>query len=623
MHRFVPITGWLPRYERSWLRFDVIAGATVWGLLIPEMIAYASLAGLPPQAGLYTLLASLALYAVFGTSRHLVVAGTSASAVLVFSTVSALNPKDLSTFLALAAGMIVLAGVLFVIAGLCRLGFVTAFLSKPVMEGFVFGLAVFVTISQLPKLFGVPQGDGNSIRQLVHLVGELDLTSLVTFATGTAALAALFGMERFAPKLPAGLIVLVVAIAASAALDLASHGVATVGHLPSGFPVPEIPNVRAMDLWVLLPSAAGMVLVIFSEALGAGQSFADEHDYRIDPSQEMVALGVANIGSGLLGGLAAGGSLSQSAVNEAAGARSELSTLVAAALSVVTVIALTPLFADLPEAVLAALIIHAVSHLMRVADMRSYRRLIPREFWVAMLTLGSVVVFDVLPALIIGVVSSVVLVIYRASRAPISVLGKSGLAPGAFADVRRHPTATAVPGVLIVQPDAPIIYANAQSMQDAITAQLDASAPPTRIVVLDLDSNDELDITSTEALLKLAITLDKRGIPLAIAHLHGPAHRVASAAGLLKHVGDKHIFATLGAAVAWAEHQLNPSAPATEVALTGPVLPTTTPPTTTPPVTTPPAAGPGRAQAAEPQPGSESEPQPDSGAGPPDADPSA
>ena len=470
VHRFLPILSWLPRYDRSSWRFDAIAGITVWGLLIPEMIAYAGLAGLPPQAGLYTLVASLALYAIFGTSRYLVVAGTSASAVLVFSTVTALRPSDASTYIALASGMIVLTGVLFLLAGVCRLGFVTAFLSKPVMEGFVFGLAIFVTISQLPKLFGVAKVDGNSIEQLAGLVRSLDQTSLVTLAVGVVALAMLFGIERLAPRVPAGLVVLVVSIGGSALFNLAARGVVTVGTLPSGLPTPSLPDVRAMDLWVLLPSAVAMALVIFSEALGVGEAFAEDHDERIDPDQELIALGAANIGSGLLGGLAAGGSLSQSAVNEGAGARSEMSTLLAAGLSVVTVVALTPLFADLPEAVLAALIIHAVSRLMKVREMRSYYRLIPREFWVAMLTLGSVIVFDVLLALIIGIGASILLLVYRSSRALVSVLGRSSEIPGAFASIRRHPTAMAVPGVLIAQPDAALFYANARSVPDAITA---------------------------------------------------------------------------------------------------------------------------------------------------------
>lgn len=550
--RRIPILGWLPTYQRSWLTADAIAGATIWGLLIPEMIAYAGLAGLPPQAGLYTLLASLGLYAVFGTSRHLVVAATSASAILVFSTVTAIGPKDPATYVAFAGALVMLSGVLFVVAGLCKLGFITAFLSKPVMAGFVFGLAVFVTISQAPKLFGLPQGEGDSLQQLGYLVRHLPDSSLVTVAVGAVSLAALFGLERFLPKLPAGLILLVAAISISAALDLASHGVATVGSIPTGLPTANIPDVALGDLWVLLPSAAGMVLVIFSEALGAGQTFADEHDYRLDPSQEMIALGAANLGSGLIGGLACGGSLSQSAVNDGAGAKTEMSTLIAAALALITVIALTPLFADLPEAALAALIIHAVSHLMRVGQMRRFYRLVPSEFWLGAITLAAVVVLDVLPALGIGVVLSLVLFIGRASRPVVSVLGQPANAPGVFLDIRRHPYARPVDGVLVVRSDAPLFYANAQSVLDKITAAVDAAVPAPAAVVLDLDPNDDLDITSTAALVKLADFLAKRHIALGLVHLHAPAKAVAEEGGLMERVPDDHVFPNLDAAVDWA-----------------------------------------------------------------------
>ena len=556
LRRFVPILGWLPRYQRSWLTADAIAGATIWGLLVPEMIAYASLAGLPAQAGLYTLLASLGLYAVFGTSRHLVVAGTSASAILVFSTITALKPADAATYLTLAAALVVLTGLLFILAGLCRLGFITSFLSKPVMQGFVFGLALFVTVSQLPKLFGLSKGEGDSIAQLVHLVRHLDDTSLVTLAVGVVALLTLFVLERLLPRLPAGLVLLVVAIAASAALDLASHGVDTVGDIPTGLPTPQVPDVHLADLWVLLPSAAGMLLVIFSEALGAGQTFADEHGYRLDPSQEMIALGAANVGSGLLGGLACGGSLSQSAVNDGAGARSQVSTLVASAFAFVTVIALTPLFADLPDAVLAALIIHAVSHLMKVGQMRRFYRLDRRDFWMAGITLTAVVVLDVLPALIIGVTFSLLLLVYRASRPAISVLGHTPANPDVLVDIHRQPEARPTAGRLVVRPDAPLFYANAQAVQDEVLALVTRTLPPPRVVILDLDGNDDLDITSTEALTKLGATLDKRGVTLAFAHLHDPVAAMAQRSGLLQAVGPEHVFANLALARSWADRKL-------------------------------------------------------------------
>lgn len=552
--RWVPIVGWLPRYQRAWLGADVIAGFTIWGLLIPEMIAYASLAGLSPQAGLYTLLASLGLYAAFGTSRQLVVAGTSASAVLVFAAVTDLVPDSTTDFATLAAALIILTGIVLVVAGLFRLGFITQFLSRPVMTGFVFGLAIFVTVSQLPKIFGLEKGDGNTLRQLGHLVTHLDEASVTTIAVGLGALAVLFGIERFAPRIPGGLVVLVLGIGVSAVLDLSSHGVSIIGDIPTGLPSVTIPEITRRDLWVLIPSAIGMMLVIYSEALAAATAFAEKHGYRLVPDQELLALGLANIGSSVLGGLASGGSLSQSAVNDGAGARTQMSPLVAAGLSLVTVIALTPLFRDLPEALLGALIIHAVSHLMRVKEMRGFYRLVPQEFWLGMLTLGSVVVFDVLPGLIIGVVVSLVLLLSRASRPRVSVLGANPGVPGAFDDMGRHPEAQAVPGVLIVRPDAPLFYANAQSIRDAIEAAVDqpSAGGPLRVVVLDLDANDELDITSDEQLVKLARHLRDREVQLFLAHVHTPVLDLVQRGGLLTAAEGVHLFPNVGAAVAAA-----------------------------------------------------------------------
>jgi len=552
--RYVPILGWLPTYQVSWLSSDAVAGFTIWGLLIPEMIAYASLAGLPPQAGLYTLLASLALYAIFGTSRHLVVAATSASAVLIYSavTTAALSPEAVHGFATLAAGMILITGLFFVLAGICRLGFITSFLSRPVMEGFVFGLAIFVTISQLPKLFGLKKGSGDSVRQLAHLIVHLGDTSLTTLAIGLLALTLLFGIERYLPRIPGGLVVLVVGIALSAGLNLSDHGVDTVGKIPTGLPSVAWPHLTLSELWVLVPSSIGMMLVIFSEALGAGQNFADKHGYRLVPDQEMIALGLANIGSAVLGGLACGGSLSQSAVNDGAGARTEVSPLVAAVLSLVTIVALTPLFTDLPEAVLAALIIHAVYHLMKVAEMRRFYRLRRSEFWLAMATLVAVITLDVLPALIIGIVVSLALLIYRASRPRVSVLGTDPATPGTFEDVERHPEAEAVPGVLVVRPDAPLFYANAQAIRDDVEADVAASNGTVRTVVFDLDANDELDITSAEQLGKLAESLHGKGVDFVFAHLHTPATDMARAAGMLDRVGEDHVFPTVTTAVQWA-----------------------------------------------------------------------
>jgi sulfate permease, SulP family len=394
--------------------------------------------------------------------------------------------------------MILFCGELFLVAGLLRLGFVAQFLSRPVVEGFVFGLAIFVTVKQLPKLFGIEAGSGDTIRQFGHLLAHLGETSGATLAVGAGALALLFGAERFWPRLPGGLVVLVLGIAISGLLNLSQHGVAIVGHVPRGLPSVSIPSVPSGHIAELMAAAAGMLLVIFSESLGAAENFATKYGYEIDANQELIALGVANAGSGFLGGLAAGGSLSQSAVNEGAGARSEMSALVATLLALVTVLLLTPLFKNLPEAVLAALIIHAVSHLWKIAEFRRYRIEQPLEFWIGLATLIGVITIDVLPGLVIGVVSMVLLVIYHASRPHVSVLGRVPGVPDAYGDVGRHPDYEQLPDLLVLRLEAPLFYANAAPVCEEIKRLLGAAERRPRAVILDADANSGLDITSGE-----------------------------------------------------------------------------------------------------------------------------
>jgi sulfate permease, SulP family len=283
--RWMPLLRWLPGYDRGWLRSDIIAGTTVWGLLVPEMIAYAGLAGLPPQAGLYTLLVAPVAYAVFGTSRHLVAAGTSAAAVLLAAGVADVAAPGSADYVVKGAALVMLCGCVFLAAGVLRLGFVAQFLSRPVMEGFVFGLALFVTVKQLPKLFGIESGDGNTIRQFLHLLSHLGDTSGITLIVGVASLGVLFGSERYAPRVPGGLLVLGLGIAISWGFDLSQHGVAVVGKVPSGLPSVGVPDIAAGDLATLFAAAAGMALVIFSESLGAAENFARKHGYQIDPTR--------------------------------------------------------------------------------------------------------------------------------------------------------------------------------------------------------------------------------------------------------------------------------------------------------------------------------------------------
>ena len=547
---FIPITQWLPKYDfKRLLRVDVIAGITLWGVVVPEGIAYAGLAGMPLQAGLYTILAALVAYAVFGTSRQLVVVSTSASAVMLASIITALNPTDHASYLALAGGLVLVVGLIFILAGILRLGFITNFISRPVMEGFVFGIAVFVAVKQLPKLLGVPHGDGNTLQQLWYVFNHLGQANLPTVLMGLGALLLLFALHRFARRAPAGLVVLIAGIALSALLGLSAAGVKIVGAIPAGLPSAGLPEVRLRDLWVLLPGALGMALVIFSEGLGAADVFASKHNYEVKPDQELIAYGASNISSGLLGGLAAGGSLSQSSVNDSAGARTSISLLVAAAMGLVTVIALTPLFTALPEAVLAALIIHAVIHLMKVRQMQRFYLLQKVEFWLGMLALLGVLILDVLPGLAIAVMFSLVYVIYKSSQPHISVLGSVPGSPGAYTDMQRHPEDRPVEGLIIFRLTAPLYFANASLFHSRLRELVRQSQPPPRAVIIDMSASDSLDITSLEMLEKLVTELRQANIEVMAAEVHQPVRDMALRSGLAEEFNKSQVFPAVDAAV--------------------------------------------------------------------------
>ncbi|MCU0505259.1 MAG: SulP family inorganic anion transporter [Chloroflexi bacterium] len=558
--RYVPILAWLPRYDRSWLTFDAIAGLTLWGLVVPEGMAYAGIAGLPPQAGLYTLVASLLIYALLGTSRHLSVGGTSATAALLASSVAAAlvasasaTASDPQTYATYAAAFVLVTGLVFLVAGIARMGFITQFLSKPVMDGFVVGLAIFVVVGQLNKLFGVEKTEGNTVEKLLGIIRELPQANLATVAVGAAALLALALLPRGSRRIPAGLAVLFGAIILSAALGLEDRGVAVVGALPAGLPVPAIPSVPIADLLGMVLPAIGVLLVAFSESLGVAHEFAEKHGYEVDPDQELNAHAVVNIASGLFGGMLAAGGMSSSAVKEGAGARSQVSNLVAWAATIVTLLFLTPLFTSLPEAVLAALIIHAVWHILSSRKLLRLRKEAPVEVWFGVLALAGVVFIDVLQGMMIGLLASLAFVVYRSSRPHLSSLGRVPGAPGAYSDLARHPEDVPVPGVLIARLDAPMYYANALTARDRLKAMVREATPPPSAVVLDAEGQDDLDITSAEVLKGLFTELRASGIEIYVANVHAPVLERARATGVLE-VAD-HVLPTVELAVRAAEEK--------------------------------------------------------------------
>ena len=553
---YFPILSWGPRYPRAWFGRDAIAGLTLWGLVVPEGMAYAGIADLPPQAGLYTLVVSLAIYALMGTSRHLSVGPTSATAALLASSVTtaviatAGDAGDPGTYAASAAAFVLVTGLVFLVAGMLRLGFVTQFLSKPVMDGFVMGLAIFVAVGQLNKLFGVEKPEGNTVQKLVGILKELPEANWVSFAIGAVSLVVLFALPRVNPKLPAGLVVLFGTILVSKWLDLeGTHGVEVVGTLPQGLPSLTFTAVPLETYLAMVLPAIGVFLVAYSESLGVAHEFADKHGYEVDANQELNAHAATNFLSSLFGGMLAAGGMSGSAVKEGAGAESQVANLVTWVATVITLLFFTPLFATLPEAVLGALIIHAVWHLIASRKLRTLRQESRTEFWFGLLAMLGVLLIDVLEGMIIGLVASLVFVVYQSSRPHLASVGRIPGAPGAYSDLERHPENTPVPGVLILRLHAALYYANALTVRDQVRALVDAADPLPRALVLDLGAQDTLDLTSAEVLIALGRELRRRGIEAYLADVHTPALAFARSVGVLEVIDADHVFPTIDLAV--------------------------------------------------------------------------
>jgi anti-anti-sigma factor len=388
----------------------------------------------------------------------------------------------------------------------------------------------------------------------VGIIQELPQANWIAFAVGAGALALLFLLPRWNKKIPGGLVVLFGAIGLSAALDLnAKYGVAVVGVLPQGLPTFAFPSVSVdAFLWMILP-AIGVLLVAYSESIGVAREFAEKHGYEVGPDQELNAHALANIASSLFGGMIAGGSMSASAVKEGAGARSQVTNLVTWIITVITVLFLTPLFASLPEAVLAALIIHAVWHIVASRKLQRIRLVSRTEFWFGMVTFAGVILIDVLEGMIIGLVCSLIFVIYHSSRPHIASLGRVPDVPGAYSDLARHAENTKVPGVMIVRLDGAMYYANALTVRDQIKTMIEEAKTQPRALLIDLDAQDRLDLTSADVLKGLLKELQGKGIAVYVADMHAPVREFGQRTGLLELIGEDHIFPTVDAAVRFLE----------------------------------------------------------------------
>ncbi|HEY1432436.1 MAG TPA: SulP family inorganic anion transporter, partial [Stellaceae bacterium] len=472
--RLLPVLNWLPGYRRDWLLPDVLAGLAVWAVMVPESMAYAGILGVPPVMGLYTIVPPLIAYAVLGTSRLLVVGPDTATGLISALTVGAIAVQGTAQFNALTSALAILIGAFFLLFGALRMGWVAAFIPTPVMRGFIEGLVCVTIIGQVPHLLGTEGTSGNFFTKVWFVLRHLSDASLAPVLTGLLSLMAMLVLRHLAPRIPAALVVAVVATILVGLLEGEAAGVSVVGDLPSGLPNLVVPNLYLAVWRELVPGALAIVLVGYAEALGAAKAAAMQTGGDVDPNQELVAHGPANILSGLFGGFLVVGSLSKTSVAMAAGARTQLANLVAAVFCLLTLVLLTPLFRDMPHPALAAIVIAAMLHLSKPDYLRDLLARDHREFAVAAIVVAGELTLGVLQGIALGVALSLLMLIYRTSHPEGAVLGQL---PGeeAYRDVRLHPEALTFPGLLIWRPGGDLFFASIGHLVEALKAALAAS----------------------------------------------------------------------------------------------------------------------------------------------------
>ncbi len=526
----LPILQWLPQYQRAWTRSDLVAGLTLAAYAIPVSVAYASLAGLPPQAGLYCYLVGGVVYAAFGTSRQLAIGPTSAISILIGSAVGLLSNGDAQRQVHLAMAVAVLAGMIGILAWALRLGNVTNFVSETILSGFKVGAGLVIASTQLPKLFGLHSGGSNFFTRIIEVCKHLRETNPYTLTIGIGALVLLVLGERFLPRRPIALFVVAISIALMSFSPFAGKGVGTVGAIPKGLPHFGWPIVQWEEVDSLLGVALACFLLSYVESISVVRTFSHTHRYPINADQELLALGAANFAAGIAQGYPLAGGMSQSAVNEKAGARSPLALIVASGGIALVLLFLTGLLRNLPDAVLAAVVLIAVGGLVRPRELRHLYRVSKMEFRIAVVATVGVLAFGILKGVLLAAIFSVLLLLRRASRPRIAVLGKlSGM--DRFADSSRYPEAQAVPKVLVLRIEAGLFYFNAQNVKKEILQRVRQHGAA-KLLVLDLSTSANIDLAGVRMLSELDEDIRQAGASLALAEVHGEVRDFLHAEGL-------------------------------------------------------------------------------------------
>jgi len=534
----------LRHFDRLFLRGDLLAGVTVAAYLIPQVMAYAELAGLPPVVGLWAVVAPMSLYALFGSSPQLSVGPESTTAVMTAVAIAPLALADPNKYAALAAALAIAVGAVCVIGYLLRLGFLADLLSRPILVGYMAGVALIMISGQLEKTTGVPvDGDGfvDQFRTFFSNIGDVHWP---TVALSVGMLVFLFVAARFFPRLPVPLLGVLLATAVVSVLDLSQDGILVVGEIPAGFPSPRVPDVSIGELALLIGPALGIAVVGYSDNMLTGRSFGSRHHDEIDANQELLALGVANAGAGLTQGFPVSSSGSRTVIGDAVGGRSPLMGLAVVASVVVVLLFFRPLLAEFPSAALGALVMYAAIRLIDVAEFRRLARFRKSELILALATTVGVLVVDILYGVVIAVGLSVLDLFRRVARPHDAVLGSVPGLPGLH-DVDDYPEATTVPGLVIYRYDAPLCFANAEDFRVRAMRAANDSAHPVEWFVLNVEANVEVDITAVDALAELHRELKLLGIQLGLARLKQDLRAELAPTGLIDEIGEHMIFATL------------------------------------------------------------------------------
>jgi high affinity sulfate transporter 1 len=544
--RSLLIPQWLDSYRPDWLRGDVVAGLTAAAVVIPKALAYATIAGLPVQVGLYTVLVPMVIYAVLGTSRPLSVSTTTTLAILAGSALGQISPDgDAATLLAASATLALMVGAILIVAGLLRLGFVANFISEPVLVGFKAGIGVVIVLDQLPKLLGTHIDKGGFLHNLVATVQSVGHASLPTVAVGVFMVLLLVGMKRFTPRLPAPLIAVALGIIGMSLFGLERFGVSAVGVVPIGLPAPILPVwSMAETLW---SSAMGIALMSFTETIAAGRAFARSDEPAPQPNRELLATGVANIGGAFLGAMVAGGGTTQTAVNRLAGARSQLAALVTAALALGTCLLLAPLIGLMPNATLAAVVIVYSVGLIEPAEFREILSVRRTEFAWAVVAMIGVILLGTLQGIVVAIIVSLLALAYQVSDPPVHVLGRK---PGT--NVYRPQSAEHIDdehfdGLLLLRPEGRVFFANAERIADKIRPLIDVANP--KVVVLDLRSVFDLEYTALKMLTGAEQQLQEKGISLWLVGMSPSVWEMVIKAPLGHALGEARMFLNLELAI--------------------------------------------------------------------------